>query len=299
MPASAASPALRALVARLVDYAGLFPPAALDMAGAMTAYAEYLASADAWMLGRFVVPVARFDELAGSASSVADFGSAPWCLSALVGEDADGDARRIESFNVQQNGRFVVDAAEARAADARRVDTLARAFGSRLALYIEVPVEPDPRELLDAVHRAGARAKIRTGGVTPDAFPRAAHVARFLSRCAALQVPFKATAGLHHPLRGEHRLTDERDAPSTTMFGFLNVFVAAVLVARVAAEAELVAVLEERDPAAFSFDDEGMSWQRHRISTGELAACRASFAVAFGSCSFREPVDDLRTLALA
>jgi hypothetical protein len=299
MSTSTASPALRALVAGLVDYAGLFPPAGLDMGSAMTAYAEYLASGDAWMLGRFVVPVARFEELVSAASSVADFGTAPWCLSALLGEDAGGDAQRIQSFNAEQNGRFVVDVVEARASDAERVGLLARTFGARLPLYIEVPADPEPRDLLDAVHRAGARAKIRTGGVTPDAFPRAAHVARFLTRCAALQVPFKATAGLHHPLRGEHRLTYEHDAPSVTMFGFLNVFIAGALVARVANEAELIAVLEEREPSAFSFDDEGMSWRQHRVSTGEIAACRASFAMAFGSCSFREPVDDLRKLGLA
>ena len=299
MPTSTASPALRALVARLVDYAGLFPPAGLDMASAIGAYAEYRASPDAWMLGRFVVPVARFDELATAARGVADFGTTPWCLSALVGEDAGGDAQRIQSFNAEHSGRLVVDSVEARAADAERIGMLARTFGARLPLYVEMPADPDPRDLIDAVHRASARAKIRTGGVTPEAFPRAAHVARFLSRCAALQVPFKATAGLHHPLRGEQRLTYASDAPTATMFGFLNVFVAAALVAQAADEAELVAVLEERDPSAFAFDDAGLSWRQHRLSTGELAACRASFAVAFGSCSFREPVDDLRKLGLA
>jgi hypothetical protein len=294
-----ASPALRALVAGLVDYAGLFPPAGLDMSRAAAAYAEYLASADAWMLGRFVVPVARLDELVPAAGSVAGAGPAPWRLSALAGEDAEADARSIHAFNTRHAGRFVVDVAEARATDAGRIAALTRAFGSRLALYVEVPADPDPRELLEAVHRAGARAKIRTGGVTPDAFPRAAHVARFISRCAALRLPFKATAGLHHPLRGEHRLTYEPNSPSATMFGFVNVFVAGVLATQGASETELVAALEERNPLAFSFDDEGMSWRGHRASVGELAAARASFAVAFGSCSFREPVDDLQQLARA
>jgi hypothetical protein len=294
---SAVAPALRALVAGLVDYAGLFPPAGLDMARAAAAYGEYLASADAWMLGRFVVPAARLDELVSAAAAHPN--SALWRLSVLAGEDAADDARRVQAFNTQHAGRFVVDVAEARAADAERIAALTRAFGDRPALYVEVPADPDPHELLDVVRRAGARAKIRTGGVTPDAFPRAAHVARFLSRCAALRLPFKATAGLHHPLRGEHRLTYDPNSPSTTMFGFVNVFVAAVLATRGASEADLVAVLEERTPLAFSFDDEGMSWRAHRVSVGELAAARASFAVAFGSCSFREPVDDLQRLAFA
>jgi hypothetical protein len=294
-----ASPALRALVAGVVDYAGLFPPAALDMAAAAEAYAGHLASREAWMLGRFVVPVARLDELAAAAGAVAGGPTAPWRLSALVGDDAEGDGKHIQAFNARHPALFVVDAAEARAASTERIDALSRAVGSWLPLYVEVPSDPDPVALLEAVHRAGARAKIRTGGVTADAFPRAAHVARFLARCAALHVPFKATAGLHHPLRGEHPLTYAPDAPSATMFGFLNMFAAGVLAARGASEAELVAVLEERHPSAFSFDAEGMSWRQHRIPVGELASARASFAVAFGSCSFREPVDDLQELVPA
>lgn len=293
-----ASPALRALVAGLVDYAGLFPPAALDMAAATTAYAGYLASEDAWMLGRFVVPAARLDELAAAAGGVAGGPAAPWRLSALVGDDVDGDAERIRAFNARHPTLFVVDAVEGRATGRDRIDALARALATEHPLYVEVPAEPDPAQLLEAVHHAGARAKIRTGGITADAVPRAAQVAHFLACCAALHVPFKATAGLHHPLRGEHRLTDAPDAPSATMFGFLNVFAAAVLALRGVKEAELVAVLEERRPSALSFDAEAMSWRQHRVPVGELASARASFAVAFGSCSFREPVDDLRELAL-
>jgi hypothetical protein len=290
------SPALRALVAGLVDYAGLFPPAALDMAAAVAAYAEYLASADAWMLGRFVVPVTQVDELASAAGGIAGGHAGQWRLSALVGDDAEGDAERIRSFNARYPALFVVDTAEARAASAERIDAVSRALGRSLPTYFEVPADPDPAALLDAVRRARARAKIRTGGVTADAVPPASHVARFLVRCAAAGVPFKATAGLHHPLRGEHPLTYAPDAPSATMFGFLNVFVAGVLASRGASEAELLAVLEEREAAAFSFDADGMSWRRHRVSTAELATTRSSFAVAFGSCSFREPVDDLQEL---
>jgi hypothetical protein len=293
-----ASPALRALVAGLVDYAGLFPPASLHMVAATRAYAGYLASEDAWMLGRFVVPVARLDELAAAAGGVAGGPTAPWRLSALVGDDVEGDARRIQAFNAQRPSLFLVDAVEARAAGADRIDVLARRLVSWHPVYVEVPSDPDPTALLEAVQRAGARAKIRTGGITADVFPRAAHVARFLARCAALHVPFKATAGLHHPLRGEHRLTYAPDAPSATMFGFLNMFVAGVLALRGATETELVGVLEERRPSAFSFDAEGMSWRQHRVPVGELASARASFAVSFGSCSFREPVDALRELAL-
>jgi hypothetical protein len=58
---------LRTLLAHAIDYAGLFPPAQLDMPGAVAEYESYLASSDAWALGRFVVPAARLRELAAAA----------------------------------------------------------------------------------------------------------------------------------------------------------------------------------------------------------------------------------------
>ena len=82
------------------------------------------------------------------------------------------------------------------------------------------------------------------------------------------------------------------------MFGFLNVFVAGVLALRGVDQDELVAVLEERRPTAFTFGSDGVSWRERHVSVEHLARARDTFAVAFGSCSFREPVDDLEALAL-
>jgi hypothetical protein len=187
---------------------------------------------------------------------------------------------------------------EARAATASDVAGVAAAFLDECPVYVEISPAADLRPMLDALRSAGARAKIRTGGVTAAAFPGAAQVARFLATCAELAVPFKATAGLHHPLRGEHRLTYEDGAPRATMFGFLNVFVAGALAASGAEERELVAVLEEREPSAFTFGADGLRWRSRRVELDHLTVSRTAFAIAFGSCSFREPVDELRELAL-
>lgn len=292
------SASLRALVAGLVDYAGLFPPASLPLAEAVERYASYRDSSDAWMLGRFIIPAAQLDALAAEAARYSDAAGVPWRLSALVGDAIAADVERIRSFNSAHGGRLLVDVAEVKAASAERIEQAARALGPELTVYVELPHESDPRSLLEVVQRAGVRAKIRTGGVTPDAFPTAAQIARFLARCAELMVPFKATAGLHHPLRGEHRLTYRADAPTATMFGFLNVFVAGALAVAGVREGELVELLEEREGAAFDFAADGLRWRSHRVTLAQLAWLRASFAVAFGSCSFREPVDDLRELAL-
>lgn len=289
------APGLRALLSGLVDYAGLFPPATLEMPAAVAGYRDYLASPDAWMLGRFVVPVARLAELAEA--SVARSHAAPWRLAALAGDDPPTDADRVAAFNAAHGERLVVDVVEGRASDPDAIARLAGAFAGAATVYVEVPHDADPRTLLTAVRRAGAHAKLRTGGVVAGAIPPVAQVARFIARCAELGLPFKATAGLHHPLRGEYRLTYAPGAPSATMFGFVNVFVAAALACAGVTEAELAPLLDERDVAAFRFDAGGLAWRDRRLSLDQLAAGRR-FAVAFGSCSFREPVDDLRELDL-
>ena len=283
-------------MAGLVDYAGLFPPAGRSMPEAVQEYAAHLASPEAWMLGRFVTPVDRLDELAREAR--AHIRSAPWRVSALVGDDVASGARAIGEFNAAHDGALRVDAVELKADTPERIALAARELGHGFGTYVELPLDPDPRPLLDAVRRAGVGAKVRTGGVTASAFPAPALVARFLARCAELEVPFKATAGLHHPLRGEHRLTYEPDAPHATMFGFINVFFAAALAAAGLAEPELVDVLEEPRGSAFAFSEHGARWGDHVLPIEQLARARRAFAVSFGSCSFREPVDDLRELAL-
>ena len=73
---SAAVKAVDALLAGLVDYAGLFPPASEDMRDALENYASYRASDDRSALGRFIVPVSRLKELEGRGAEVDGRGSA-------------------------------------------------------------------------------------------------------------------------------------------------------------------------------------------------------------------------------
>ena len=292
---ASASPVVHALLERVVDYAGLFPPAGLSMRDAVTEYAEQRRSAGAWMLGRFVVPVTRLDELAAAAGEGRG-GNETRAISALVGADPAGDFQVIRTFNARYAGRFAVESVELRAATAEAIDFALAGRPDVLEHYVEIAVDEDPRPLLQAIERHGARAKVRTGGVTPDAFPSPAALARFIVACAELAVPFKATAGLHHPLRGEQPLTYEGGAPAATMFGFLGVFTAAALARSGADEATVTQVIEERDARAFSFTDDALRWRDRTLDVAEVSASRREFALSFGSCSFREPVEDLHRL---
>lgn len=291
--------ALVELLSGIVDYAGLFPPAGLDMPAAVAEYAAHRASAERWMLGRFVVPVARLDELARAAAELLPAAAAgdPWRLSALVGPDAAGDGAQVERFNAAHAGRAVIDAAELKAASASEVRTQVAALPAGLTAYVELPLDAPLEPLLEAVKASGARAKIRTGGLVPEAIPSPEAVARFMAACRAAGVPFKATAGLHHPVRGERALTYAADSPRGTMHGFLNVFGAAALLRAGATTAEVEALLQEQRGQALAFDERGFSWNGLTLETRALRSGR-EFAVGFGSCSFKEPVEDLRALGL-
>jgi hypothetical protein len=287
---------LRILLAGLVDYAGLFPPAALAMADVAANYASYRGSPDAWALGRLIVPAFRLGELS-AAIAPSDSTDGPWRISALVADDAARDAARIAKWNESTDGAMIVDTVELRATSPTVIADLAGVLGE-FTVYVELPLAEDPSAYLDAIARAGVRAKMRTGGVTPQAFPTSAQIARFLRGCADRNLAFKATAGLHHPLRNHYRLTYAADAPQGEMFGFLNIFLAAAFARGGLPEDQLVELINERDPSSLRFADDGVRWRDGEIGVPSLADIRASFAIAFGSCSFREPIDDLHQLGL-
>ncbi|HEV2690090.1 MAG TPA: hypothetical protein VGV35_16135 [Bryobacteraceae bacterium] len=138
--------------------------------------------------------------------------------------------------------------------------------------------------------------KVRTGGLTPDAIPAPAELADFLLRAAALRRPFKATAGLHHPIRSHRALTYATDSPRGVMHGFVNVFVAAAFAWHAIDRGVVLDVLNETDPASFEFSDTQLRWRGHSLSTTQIREARRDFAHSFGSCSFEEPVADLREL---
>jgi len=298
--------AVDALLFGLVDYAGLFPPAGEGMRDALENYAAYRASDDRSALGRFIVPASRLKELEDSARDLMPRGGGvePWHLSVLVAGDVSSAAEEMLRFNRRHqsgsdDGNAVIDVAELKAGTTDDVAMQRAQLPVSFTPYFEIPITGDVGPLVKAIARAGARAKVRTGGVTPESIPPADQVMAFIAACRREAVPFKATAGLHHPIRGTYKLTYESSSPVGKMYGFLNVFVAAALMYAGESEEKGIAVLEESDPSAFAFDDDAIVWRDNRISAEQIEASRRHFAISFGSCSFREPIDELAPLSLA
>jgi hypothetical protein len=301
--------AVRALLTGLVDYAGLFPPAALPMAEAVVRYHCALTGPHAWVLGRFVVPIEKLDAFAKAADRLLprDGDPAPWRLSALSRGDAERELDAIRSFNGEHGvdfGRATVDTVERKVGSGRDLPAVSVFRNARLNVFCELSPGPHLGELARAVRDLGAAAKVRAGGVTADAIPSTTVLAGWIVACAAAGVRFKATAGLHHAVRGSHRLSYERESAESVTHGFLNVLLAAATAwdyresaADGSVERECVCLLLERtDRAALHAGDDGIAWGDRSFSTDLLASTRKAFVTAIGSCSFDEPVEELQAL---
>lgn len=303
----------RALLTGLVDYAGLFPPAKLEMQKAVESFARDSMGAHAWVQGRFICPATRLEELSEHAASLmpgthatsgyrehADM-QEPWRVSVVCDTGLEGALDAIDAFNArhseEQHGRAQADSIEIGVQKVGEIDEALDVLPDDVFPYFEVPVEGDCRGFVTAVAGNSAAAKIRCGGITPDAFPSSAQVAAFVHACADAQVAFKATAGLHHPVRGEYPLTYEANPPRGVMHGYVNVFLAAALVSRAGLKREQTAqLLEETEVGAFEFTDDRASWRGASVDLASLAEVRERFALSYGSCSFDEPVGDANKL---
>lgn len=288
---------LREFFAGMIDYAGLFPPAALDMDSAVREYARHSAGSDADLLGRFVVPVSRLDEFAVAASPHFSANGDRWKVSAIAAEHPSLTRKAIDRFNMSESGP-VCDSVEMPVASYDDVAQATAAFPDDLALFLEVSSHSDPISLLREIAQTSASAKLRTGGVVESAIPSPDQVVRFLEVCVEEGVPFKATAGLHHAIRGRYPLTYESSSASAVMFGYLNIFFGAAFCAAGSSQSAVLGIVEETNPAAFRTDERGVWWRDHVVVHEQLVVVRETVAASFGSCSFTEPVGEARSLNL-
>lgn len=298
--------ASRILLEGIIDYAGLFPPAALALPAALRNFAHYRAGGTGWMLGRFVCPASSLEQFSQLADPFLprDAGAIPWRLSATASKDIVADMAAIAAFNERHRVCFdecgaFVDAYEVRVNSERELAQVESAVPRDLVTYLEIPYSA-VNLLVPLLEDTSRRAKLRTGGVTADAFPSVEEIIAFLQCTIAYGVPAKATAGLHHAVRGLYKLTYASDSPSGSMYGYLNLFLTAALLADGADNDVAARMLQESDSSTLEFTEHSVTW---RDSSGPvsldrqlLQRTREQVLVSFGSCSFTEPVDEFRRL---
>jgi hypothetical protein len=260
------SDARRVLLERLVDHAALFPPASLPMDAALEEDRRARSSAEAWMLGRFICPATKLAELPPD----------PPRLSVVLDGEPSADPATLP-----------IELVEARGVAVERIRAV---FGEEVEVFVELPVDDGLERALAGLAGAAAGAKLRCGGLTASAFPSVADVARFACACEEAGVRWKATAGLHHPIRHVQASTGFH------MHGFLNLLAAAAFAAEGREVVE--AMVAEENPAAFRLGPGGLTVHGHYADADALATMRRERLVAYGSCSFSEPVEDLTALGV-
>ena len=291
---------IRVLLSEIIDYAGLFPPSQISMPEAVINYATYKNSNYGWMLGRFILPVSRLDEFLENARDfISRDGKRAWRLSVLAGEDINQTIRAIKEFNAKNGPGVVCDALEVRANTVSKIENTVRALPDDITAYFEIALNENFVDLVSTLAIKGQRAKIRTGGVITEDFPSSKQIIRFVRTCMAANVPFKATAGLHHPIRCFKPLTYAPDAPQGTMHGFLNLLLMTAFARESFRGSLLEDLMEEEFEEVFTFHDNAVRWRNdHALSITLLELVRKSGMISFGSCSFDEPIADLRNLGL-
>lgn len=304
---------LGALLAGAIDYAGMFPPASLSLEQALAEYREHRARPESWMLGRFICPLRQVEALVSDWHAVRDGRLAivaPWTDQGLsddaIGQftyvtslTADGALNTIEfrprndEFSDPDRFRFKDDIV-------RAVQVLMWRIPQRLTIFFELP----PNEIcrmsrISSYASVGARFdydigfKLRCGGAEVGAIPSVHDVAMVMSTCRDGGVFWKATAGLHHPIRHAE--------PETGILahGFINLLTAAVMadVHRLDAS-RIEAILEDDDPWHFRFTNEALTWRELSVTPPQITAARERSLRSFGSCSIEEPWQDLTVLGL-
>jgi hypothetical protein len=279
---------VKTLLSSIVDYAGLFPPANLDLPQVIDRYQRYRHASESWMLGRFVLPLSKLSELVSLLLSFPEDNSDPWPLSIILSTDLNSAIAQIISFN---HPTLTIQSLEISPLSPADIKAIGAQIPPYLDCFFEIPMTEPITPYLDVLQTLGASAKIRTGGIAEASFPSTTQLGQCLLAFAKAQVPFKATAGLHHALPGCHPMTYGLDSLSTSMQGFLNLAIASALAyTQRVTLGELLEVLqastmdgkeqeEEKSPRAsrenhsgFQMQMNGILWGDHYLSLAELEA---------------------------
>jgi hypothetical protein len=275
--------AIDSLLNGLIDYAGIYPPAGLVIPTAVQNYLAYSRGKHSAVLGRLVVDLNRLSEIREAAGdSLCDIRLS---VIAPPASDWEGVQRLLDHG-------FRIEMAEVKVGCVAEIEYVCKRLSPAIVVYFEIPIASGS-ELVEAIATYSACAKLRMGGLVAEAFPAALEVAKSLKALANRSVPFKATAGLHHPIRSFHQFSYASDSDSGKMHGFMNLCCASTLLHFGGEIRDAETLLLEEDPAAWKVTDESISWRSFRWTGDQLRIVREKFLISIGSCSFEEPIHDL------
>jgi hypothetical protein len=249
---------------RILDYAGMFPPAKLSFKEAVRCFEIFQGHQHADFLNCLVLPLDHAARMEGR--------SIP--LSLLVPEKELWQAQfapTVASIEIAWSG------------DESVLTHLNREVVPNIRVFLELDWRKPVAPLMEKIAAGGGRCavKLRTGGVTAESIPPAGAIADFLLGAARYQLPVKATAGLHSPVPNYDPSVGSRT------HGFLNFFCAGFLAFTGRADRDLlVSVIETFGYADFEFTEQSLRCGTTSFPSKRWTACAASASRASDRAAF-------------
>jgi hypothetical protein len=303
----------------IMDYAGLFPPASLTLHNSYSNYLKHIESPLSWMLAKFVIPAGKLAELAEIYERFDVSNKVPLSIlfnSAETDEafnsSFNNDIKAVKEFREKIEEKVTADAFEVKIPvdikdDEKKLLKFLVNINSNLEkkLKLDVPVflESPPDAVMPIVidvisqfnieNKKRYGYKLRTGGVEKSAIPDAGVIATAIKIVQNHEMPIKFTAGLHHPFRHFN------EGIQAYMHGFINVFAASVLnCTHNINRHEIKEILLDENQDDFEFHDTFFKWKNLVELNSLIEDARKNYIISFGSCSFGDPVKDLKDFEL-
>lgn len=297
---------LNAVVDRLFDYSGMFPPEGKSFEAALLDSSQFhktlknprLVNADIVLGWKFFTQVndrilvdngfqgrssvINFAVL-GNANDFAEIKSEVSTLIAFNTTPFKALNLRALSYEIKAEVPFI--------SDPKIKDLLMQAASKE----IQVALEPDLSkenwreslaEIIEYINSNNKLFSLKVRGTGPTAINND-KIASVICAAADHKIHLKATGGMHHPIIEPDRYQNN--------FGFLNFVIALILRRELGSsfpEADIVKCLNVSDANNFSFDDK-LQWDRYAISEEQIQTIKSKFRFTIGSCSLKEPDDDL------
>jgi len=299
---------LKLFLTKLIDYAGLFPPAKLQLKPALNNYNNDIKCSDKWMLSQFILPLSNLNNIT---EKMMDGFSQNFQLKlSLLSNDLDLDIDQLFLFKDKFGEKVEFSGLESKILDIHSFHTILEKTNEvqnknqlNMASFFELPTQENwIDKMIKSVeiitefnfnHNSNFGFKLRCGGVEPYMFPSPENIAETIIICIQNNISLKFTAGLHHPVRHYN------DSIQTKMFGFFNIFIGGMLAKKYRFNhVELIEVLIDQSSNNFKFKEEGLSWKKYNLSNKEIIQFRENDFISYGSCSFNEPREDLTKLGI-
>lgn len=225
--------------------------------------------------------------------------SQPWSLSLIGSQDWQAAIAHVQAHTPSDALPIKIKALEFPPLAPEILEQVLPQLPVGIDTFVELPLQENWQPYLPLMQRSGAMAKLRTGGLTPAAIPKATKLAQILFALAEAQIPFKATAGLHHPLPDNHPLDYQPDSPTAQLHGFLNLgILASLLYWHKVTRSAALNLLNSTTLEDFHVQPDSLGWKDQFLTLEQITEARQRFWRSFGSCSFDQPIDDLKALQL-